>query len=111
MKRTGKNPLESSALFQNVENIDIEKERAELGITPKEPGYGRSDNLVRTKGVQQGLPEDLQRTTIILPVDLVHKMKDYAYTERITIKTAYERAISQFLEGKELLNHEERATK
>lgn len=43
-------------------------------------------------------------TTVWLDRDLMEKVRDYAYTERITVKEAISRALVIFLEGKEIIN-------
>ena len=43
-------------------------------------------------------------TTVWLDRDLMEKVRDYAYTERITVKEAISRALVIFLEGKEIIS-------
>lgn len=43
-------------------------------------------------------------TTVWLDKDLMEKVRDYAYTERITVKEAISRALVIFLEGKEIIS-------
>ena len=48
----------------------------------------------------------MARATFIVKVDLLEKLKDYAYTERISIKDAMSAALSEFLKDKDnLLRH------
>ena len=115
MSRLAKNPLfdAEQARIENASddpNFDVEKERKELGIEIDENapqrGRPRKDGLVRSRGMQQGLPPELTRSTIIVRTELMDKMKDYAYTERITIKEAVDMAFSEFLKDKtDLLPH------
>ena len=91
MRRLGNNPL-----------FDVEKERKELGVEPveKKTGRPRKDDLIREKGVQQGLTPGWTRSTFILREDLLNTLKNYAYTERITLKEALEEALEDFLADK-----------
>lgn len=101
MARMNRNPLEEMG-------FNAEKEREALGIEPTGGKRGRPPkaNLVRTKGVQAGLPEDWTRATFIVKVSQLEKLKDYAYTERLTLKEALETALDEFLKDKnDLLPH------
>lgn len=101
MARMNRNPLEAMG-------FDAEKEREALGIEPTGGERGRppKTDLVRTNGVQAGLPEDWTRATFIVKVEQLEKLKDYAYTERLTLKEALEAALDAFLKDKtDLLPH------
>lgn len=101
MARMNRNPLEAMG-------FDAEKERESLGIEPTGGKRGRppKTDLVRTNGVQAGLPEDWTRATFIVKVEQLEKLKDYAYTERLTLKEALEAALDAFLKDKtDLLPH------
>lgn len=101
MARMNRNPLEAMG-------FDAEKEREALGIEPTGGKRGRppQTDLVRTNGVQAGLPEDWTRATFIVKVEQLEKLKDYAYTERLTLKEALEAALDAFLKDKtDLLPH------
>lgn len=53
--------------------------------------------------------DDYQRMTFIVKKDLLDKLRDYCYTERISQKVGLERALSSFLEDKDdLVTHPER---
>ena len=53
--------------------------------------------------------DDYQRMTFIVRKDLLSKLRDYCYTERVSQKEALEDALVAFLEGKEeLVSHPER---
>ena len=89
--------------------FDIETEREEIGITPDttevKKGRPRKD-LVRDNAAQAGLPVEWTRATFICKTELLNKLKDYAYTERISLKEALDMALTQFLEDKnDLLQH------
>lgn len=96
MSRLGSNPL-----FQEPE-FDAEKERKELGIElpEKRQGRPRKDEIIREKGAQQGLTPGWTRSTFIIRTELLDTLKNYAYTERITLKDAIEEALEDFLEDK-----------
>ena len=101
MARMKNNPLEAMG-------FDAEKEREALGIDPTGEKRGRppKKDIIRGKGVQAGLTEEWTRATFILRCDQLEKLKDYAYTERITLKEAVEAALDQFLADKtDLLPH------
>lgn len=101
MARMNRNPLEAMG-------FDAEKEREALGIEPTGGKRGRppKTDLVRTNGVQAGLPEDWTRATFIVRVAQLEKLKDYAYTERLTLKESLDAALDAFLKDKtNLLPH------
>ena len=53
--------------------------------------------------------DSYQRMTFIIRKDLLDKLRDYCYTERISQKEGLERALVSFLDGKEdLVAHPER---
>lgn len=94
MARIGKNPLESGA-------FDVEKERQEIGFDIEKKskrGRPRKDDLIRESGVQQGLQPDYTRATFIIKKDYYQLLKDYAYTERITLKEALEQMCEVFFD-------------
>lgn len=103
--RLGNNPLFSG---DNEDTFDAAQERKSLGITlpEKKKGRTRKDNFVRTNAAQEGLPEDWQRATFIVRIKHLEKLKDYAYTERVSLKDALDDALDQFLKNKvNLLPH------
>ena len=89
------------------DNFDVQRIREELGIIVTEPQIGRRrKDLVRNSSVQAGLPEDWTRATFIVRVPLLEKLKDFAYTERISIKEALDSALELFLQdADDLLPH------
>lgn len=91
----------------NDANFDVQRIREELGIIVTEPQIGRRrKDLVRYNSVQAGLPEDWTRATFIVRVSLLEKLKDFAYTERISIKEALDSALELFLQdADDLLPH------
>lgn len=64
-------------------------------------GRPQKEGLVRGNSVQEGLPADYTRATFILRVDLLKKLKDYAYTERLSMKEAVNNLLGAALEREE----------
>lgn len=96
-----KNFLENNPLFSEAEEQQTET---------RGKGRPRKDDIVRDNAAQEGLTADYTRATFILRVETLNALKDYAYTNRITIKEALEAAVGKFIEeykenGGELLNH------
>ncbi len=49
-----------------------------------------------------------KHTTLVIEISLLNKLKDYAYTERISQTEALTRALSEFLSDKDnLIPHKE----
>lgn len=88
--KLGKN----SPLFQEQKELP-EKEGK------KRRGRPFNNNLVRGSSVQEGLTADFRRATYLMKVELVEKVKDYAYTERIDIKTAVNKLVAMGLRQEE----------
>lgn len=64
------------------------------------------------KTARDGLPADWTRATFIIQIDQLEMLKDYAYTERITLKEALDQALDRFFEDvdmEKLLPHKQRA--
>lgn len=104
-KRLGDNPL-----FQQQGSFDAEKEREALGITvpeeEKRRGRPKNEELIRDKPAQKGLTADWTRATFVVRKGHLEKLKDYAYTERLTLKEALDKALGAFLDDKnDLLPH------
>ncbi len=73
------------------------------GTAPAKRGRPRSNFREVTKASQEGLPEHWTRATFIVQEDLLDTLKDYAYTERITIRDAVQEALTQYLQGKKVI--------
>ena len=50
--------------------------------------------------VKQGLPDGWTRATFIVRQDLLEKLKDHAWTERMTLKEAVEQMMANYLADK-----------
>lgn len=74
-------------------------------IKPKPP-VGRPRTIKRdiSKSSQEGLPDNWTRATFIVREDLLEKIKDCAYTERISIKDLVNEAFENYLDGKEIIS-------
>ena len=91
------NPLNGNLLFaETPQEQPQEKTQAK-----KSQGRPKNDNLVRGNSVQEGLTEDYTRATFILKVETLNKLKDYAYTERLSIKDAINEILERALEAEE----------
>ena len=88
-------------------NFDLEAERLALGIVPIKTNRGRKKIPPRVSSVQAGLPDDWTRATFIVRIAYLDKLKDFAYTERISIKEALDVALERFLsDTTDLLPHD-----
>lgn len=78
---------------------DNETTREKMGREVTKIGRPRNEKLIREKGPQKGLTEGWTRATFIVETDALETLKDYAYTERLTMKEVVQMAFDQFLEG------------
>ena len=71
---------------------------------------GRPRTIYREyeKTSQEGLRDGYTRATFIVREDLLKKLKDYAYTERETLKDVVNKMLAEFLEGKEVIEREDK---
>ncbi len=76
----------------------------------KKTKVGRPRTVYREyeKSSQEGLREGYTRATFIVREDLLKKLKDYAYTERETLKDVVNKMIAQFLDGKEIIERRDK---
>jgi hypothetical protein len=92
--------------------INQEPEQAEPVKPEKElrQKQGRPRTIYREyeKTSQEGLPDNYTRATFIVREDLLKMLKDYAYTERETLKDTVNKMIAQFLEGKEIIERNDK---
>ena len=92
--------LENNPLFNTQE-----EKKPELTPAHQEEkrrrGRPQKEELVRGNSVQEGLTEEYTRATFIMRVDLVEKLKNYAYTERLSMKEAVNKIIGEALEQEE----------
>ena len=64
----------------------------------KKQGRPKNENLVREPGAQKGLPAELTRQTLIVSVDQIETLKNYAYTERLKLRTVVTEAFEEYIE-------------
>ena len=88
MKKINNNPLDDNALFGSQEQPTEEVKEVKQEEKPRRQGRPRKDNIVRGNSLQEGLTEDYTRATLIVRVETLERAKDYAYTQRISIKEA-----------------------
>lgn len=71
---------------------------------------GRPRTIYREyeKSSQEGLQDNFTRATFIVREDLLKKLKDYAYTERETLKDVVNYMIQTFLDGKEIIERKDK---
>jgi hypothetical protein len=101
--------LGSQAVNKFFEQPATEQEEQGLPQVPRS-NMGRPRTIYREydKTSQEGLREGYTRATFIVREDLLKKLKDYAYTERETLKDVVNYMIAQFLEGKEIIEREDK---
>jgi len=78
--------LEESSLFDAPESLK------------NKTGRPRNDRIIRDNSVQDGLPPELARATFIAEVELLEKLKDYAYTERLTLKEVFNNMLREYID-------------
>lgn len=93
MTKKDKFDIEGSALFGNMSQADIRD------AVTRRPGRPSKDDLVREKGAQNGLPTDMTRQTLIVNVEQIDTLKNYAYTERKKLKDVVEEAFREYIEN------------
>jgi hypothetical protein len=69
-------------------------------------GRPRTSQREYEKSSQENLPENWTRATFIVREDRLKRLKDYAYTDRRTLKDIVNEMIDQYLEGKEIIDRE-----
>ena len=87
MAKKEKFNVENSGLFGSIE-------------TPETPKIGRPRNerIVRDNPVQEGLTPEYTRATFIVEVELLEKLKNHAYTERLSLKDLINKILKEYLE-------------
>lgn len=96
--------LLSSPLFSQEEKKDTQEKKVLDEATVKR-GKPKKDLLVRG-GVQDGLTEEWTRACFIVRVEILEKLKDMAYTDRIKIKDALDLILTDYLNRRgDLIQH------
>lgn len=108
----GKFKLENNPLFSSAG--EDQPQEAPAQEVKRGRGRPRKDGVVRGVSVQEGLTAEYTRATFIVDVALLKWLKDYAYTERLSMKDAINGLLQKALtdtmteyekDGKELLEH------
>lgn len=83
----------------------LEQETPQETINIRKSKAGRPSTIKReiTKSSQEGLPVNWTRATFIVREDLLDKLKDYAYTDRRTLKEIINEMIEDYLQDKEII--------
>ena len=71
----------------------------------KQSGRPKNPNIVRDNTAQKGLTSEWTRASFIVSVKNLEKIKDYAYTERLSIKETIETILNEFFADKHNLLH------
>ena len=71
---------------------------------------GRPKTIYRDyeKSSQEGLPKEWTRATFILREDLLKKLKDYAYTERKSLKDVVNEMAETYLSDKKIIERDDK---
>ena len=85
----------------------IDKEPDKPKEESKPMGRPRTIKRDYDKSSQEGLPEQWTRATFIVREDLLKNLKDYAYTERKTIKEVVNEMIEDYLKDKDIIERNE----
>lgn len=88
--------LSQSAVFSQIETP--EAERVIEYPEAKKLGRPRNERIVRDNPRQEGLTADYTRATFIVKVDYVETLKDYAYTERLSLKDVINDILGDYIE-------------
>ena len=90
--------VSQSSLFSQIET----PEDRQVVRTPEgaKMGRPRNERIVRDNPAQEGLTADYIRATFIVEVELLETLKDYAYTERLSIKDVINEALRSFVDSK-----------
>ncbi|MCR5304863.1 MAG: hypothetical protein K6E33_09920 [Lachnospiraceae bacterium] len=78
-----------------------QEEQGKPKAPKKKKGRPQKPDIVRGNSVQEGLTQDYTRATFILRVDLVERLKNYAYTERLSMKEAINKLVGEALKREE----------
>jgi hypothetical protein len=84
------------------------KEDKPLEVPKNNMGRPRTIYREYEKSSQEGLRDGYTRATFIVREDLLKKLKDYAYTEREKLKDVVNKMLAEFLEGKEVIEREDK---
>lgn len=89
MAKKEKFKIDGSALFTNIDQSNTQNESSK--------GRPKNNNLIRETGSQKGLPAELTRQTLIVSVDQIETLKNYAYTQRMKVKDVVSEAFEEYI--------------
>lgn len=105
--KTGqKNVFEGVTFFDfalgevDLDQEDKKPQKAKIRKNKDRRGRPKKNNLVRTKGAQQGLPKNEIRKTYIMDVSLVERIENLADKHDMTIKDTMNSLLEEALEDK-----------
>lgn len=98
-KRLGNDPLDWLDKTTETEPKTMRKSAA---------GRPRTLNREIDKTSQEGLQENWTRYTVILREDLLEKLKDYAWTDRRSIKEVVNEMVEEYLSDKKILERKKK---
>lgn len=90
MTKKEKFKIDGSALFANMDQSDTDNKSSK--------GRPKNNSLIRETGAQKGLPAELTRQTLIVSVEQIETIKNYAYTERLKVKDVVAAAFEEYIE-------------
>ena len=94
--------LENNPLFsQSIQPADPDPKEAEPEAGPRKRGRPMKADIVHGVSTQEGLTAEYTRATFIIRVDLLNRLKDYVYTERISMKDAMNKILEDALNEEE----------
>lgn len=103
-KKLGNDPFSWIGATETVSKV----EHLNSTSNKKTVGRPKKKELVRDNAAQRGLPRDYTRKTFIINVELLEKLEDYAYTERLSIKDALNDLLEESLKDKEIIKKKKR---
>jgi len=113
--RLGLNPFAEGGINSLIKGTSgsPEAEKPKMGVTDPYSPEGNTKKIIGRphttrrdveKTSQIGLQENYTRATFILREDLLDKLKDYAYTDRRSIKDIVSEMLEQYLKDKEVIS-------
>ncbi|MBM7650537.1 hypothetical protein JOC78_003534 [Bacillus ectoiniformans] len=104
-KRLGRDPLDWIG-----KSTEQQKEQVVPQQAIRKSAAGRPRKIKREieKSSQEGLPVNWTRYTVILREDLLEKLKDYAWTDRRTMKDIMNEMVEGYLADKEIMERDDK---
>lgn len=93
MTKKEKFNVDGTALFGDMSKAEIRD------AVTRRPGRPTNENLVKEKGAQNGLPKDMTRQTMIVNIEQIDIIKNYAYTERRKLKDVIAEAFQEYIDN------------